>query len=554
MGLNSCRTNESDDEVLSPDSPIIGEGGSSGGNSSGGAILKKGPWTSAEDAMLVEYVKKHGEGNWNAVQKHSDLSRCGKSCRLRWANHLRPNLKKGSFTAEEERLIIELHAKMGNKWARMAAHLPGRTDNEIKNYWNTRIKRRHRAGLPLYPPELCAQAFQENQQNLNDDGLNTEDNGFDPLQTNIYGIPDFMFGNTSTTQPFLPYMPPLPEFSPASPLMKGLGSPQLYGFVPSVRPCQKRFREPERLLSQYGGGMLSQYDRHQDDICRSSSSQLHNICFANPSSITENLSPFGANQGRQPLSTGNFSASKPMIGAVKSELPSLQYPDTTLDEWSANPFLPPLESVDSFIQTRPPIPTQSDCPSPRSSGLLEALVYEAKALTGTKDHPSERSSNSSVVTPEELTDCSPFKMSSTEHEDYTQSNSTFGKSSASIFSDWTPISAKKCLQEENLSPDGFSGGNLKSESMDYSWNFDDGEKKESTEVNYSRPDAILGSCWLGHTTSCSKGQGIITADIAELLGDDLSNDFRNTATGTSTPVNCFGFGSCSWNTTRLSNV
>ncbi|CAI0474022.1 unnamed protein product [Linum tenue] len=71
----------------------------------------------------MEYVKKHGEGNWNAVQKHSGLSRCGKSCRLRWANHLRPNLKKGAFTQEEEQIIIELHSKMGNKWARVAAHV-----------------------------------------------------------------------------------------------------------------------------------------------------------------------------------------------------------------------------------------------------------------------------------------------------------------------------------------------------------------------------------------------------------------------------------------------
>lgn len=93
------------------------------GNAGGNGPLKKGPWTSAEDAILVEYVTKHGEGNWNAVQKHSGLARCGKSCRLRWANHLRPDLKKGAFTPEEERHIIELHAKMGNKWARMAVEV-----------------------------------------------------------------------------------------------------------------------------------------------------------------------------------------------------------------------------------------------------------------------------------------------------------------------------------------------------------------------------------------------------------------------------------------------
>ncbi|MED6206504.1 hypothetical protein PIB30_027446 [Stylosanthes scabra] len=119
---------------------------------------KKGPWTLSEDIMLREYVMKYGEGNWNSVQKNSGLARCGKSCRLRWANHLRPNLKKGSFSKEEEDLIVQLHAKLGNKWARMAAQLPGRTDNEIKNFWNTRVKRCQRAGLPLYPPQVLHEA------------------------------------------------------------------------------------------------------------------------------------------------------------------------------------------------------------------------------------------------------------------------------------------------------------------------------------------------------------------------------------------------------------
>lgn len=124
-GWEMCATSETD-EIMMPnndvDSPTADDANSAG---SGGvnSRLKKGPWTSAEDAILVEYVTKHGEGNWNAVQKHTGLARCGKSCRLRWANHLRPDLKKGAFTPEEEHLIIELHAKMGNKWARMAAEV-----------------------------------------------------------------------------------------------------------------------------------------------------------------------------------------------------------------------------------------------------------------------------------------------------------------------------------------------------------------------------------------------------------------------------------------------
>lgn len=103
------------------------ENGSSGMNVEGGrdgeVQLKKGPWTAAEDSILTEYVRRHGEGNWNAVQRNSGLARCGKSCRLRWANHLRPNLKKGAFSPEEERLVVELHAQLGNKWARMAAQV-----------------------------------------------------------------------------------------------------------------------------------------------------------------------------------------------------------------------------------------------------------------------------------------------------------------------------------------------------------------------------------------------------------------------------------------------
>ncbi|MCO5612253.1 hypothetical protein L7F22_066517 [Adiantum nelumboides] len=116
--------------------------------------LKKGPWTAEEDALLTAYVNQYGQCNWNTVQKYSGVARCGKSCRLRWTNHLQPNLKKGRLSPEEERLIIEQHALIGNRWSRISQMLPGRTDNEIKNFWNTRVKRHMRAGLPLYPPDI----------------------------------------------------------------------------------------------------------------------------------------------------------------------------------------------------------------------------------------------------------------------------------------------------------------------------------------------------------------------------------------------------------------
>ncbi|KAK3134365.1 hypothetical protein QOZ80_6AG0548190 [Eleusine coracana subsp. coracana] len=137
------------------------------GGGEGGVSLKKGPWTQAEDKLLVDHVRRHGEGNWNAVRRETGLQRCGKSCRLRWANHLRPNLRKGPFSPEEERHILRLHGLIGNKWARISSQLPGRTDNEIKNYWNTRLKRRQRAGLPLYPPDIDREIAVLRAQNPN---------------------------------------------------------------------------------------------------------------------------------------------------------------------------------------------------------------------------------------------------------------------------------------------------------------------------------------------------------------------------------------------------
>ncbi|WOK91902.1 hypothetical protein Cni_G00593 [Canna indica] len=104
--------------------------------------LKKGPWTSEEDQKLIDYIQKHGQGNWRTLPKKAGLARCGKSCRLRWTNYLRPDIKRGRFSFEEEEAIIQLHSMLGNKWSTIAARLPGRTDNEIKNYWNTHIRKR----------------------------------------------------------------------------------------------------------------------------------------------------------------------------------------------------------------------------------------------------------------------------------------------------------------------------------------------------------------------------------------------------------------------------
>ncbi|CAN8294920.1 unnamed protein product [Cochlearia groenlandica] len=104
--------------------------------------IKKGPWTPEEDIILVSYIQEHGPGNWRSVPTNTGLLRCSKSCRLRWTNYLRPGIKRGNFTPHEEGMIIHLQALLGNKWASIASYLPQRTDNDIKNYWNTHLKKK----------------------------------------------------------------------------------------------------------------------------------------------------------------------------------------------------------------------------------------------------------------------------------------------------------------------------------------------------------------------------------------------------------------------------
>ncbi|KAL4369255.1 hypothetical protein GQ457_05G033050 [Hibiscus cannabinus] len=518
--------NEREDGILSTDqteSSLIDDGNCGGGGGAGGGdVLKKGPWTSAEDAILIDYVKKHGEGNWNAVQKHSGLFRCGKSCRLRWANHLRPNLKKGAFTQEEEQLIIELHAKMGNKWARMAAHLPGRTDNEIKNYWNTRIKRRQRAGLPLYPPEVCLQALQESHSTS---AINGGDKGpHDILQNNSYEIPDVIFDSLKASQNVLPYVPELPDISASSMLMKGLGS-QYCSFMPPTIHRQKRLRESTTFDPGYSAAVKNEiplFEQFQDDILDKAARSFGLPFPIEPDPATKNSFQFGIFPGSHTLSNGNFSTSEPAFEAVKSELPSFQYPEAELGNWGTCSS-PPLESVDAFIQSPPPTSgAESDSLSPRNSGLLDALLHEAKTLSSAKNHASDKSSISAA--PGDIAESSTFNICEKEWKNCGEPLSPMGYSATSFLSEC--ISASGSSLDEQPPAETFTESHVKSEPADHVLT-PEIQDEAPIRLDSCRPDTLLASSWLEQGSGYDKDQTIMTDSIATLLGDDLSSEYKN---------------------------
>ncbi|MED6134782.1 hypothetical protein PIB30_040123 [Stylosanthes scabra] len=471
----------------------------SGESNTGGEYhLKKGPWTSAEDAILVEYVKKHGEGNWNAVQRNSGLHRCGKSCRLRWANHLRPDLRKGAFTEEEERQIIELHAKMGNKWARMAAELPGRTDNEIKNYWNTRIKRMQRAGLPIYPPDICMRVMHGNQESLNVGTLTDGGNQHDDLSRTdtMAEIPQLDFKYYKTCP--ISYGSSMFDVPESSMFEKSSDSSQGYNIIFPMMNPSKRLRESDMKYGNLDSCISTTvpiFEQCGDYMCDETSdhTRLSSPCdpILNTSDQFHGDDAYGSHAT---LNGNNSSSSVPISGAMKLELPSLQYLETQQGIWGtpASP-LPSLESVDTLIQSPVAKPAPSDPVSPKSSGLLDAIIYQPKRSQEANNNLLQETPNDCVRN--EVVKISTMKCKP-EWDEQRRPCCPIDQSSASGLIDYTPISM--CLVDTLQSGETIQDHNIKHELGTQYPAYFSGKKDNMNQIDFTRPDALLNIGWFGN--------------------------------------------------------
>lgn len=282
----------------------------------------------------------------------------------------------------------------------------------------------------------------ENQDQLNSPGIYDGDKGcHDIMHINDYEVPNVMFDSFN----ILPYAPEFPGIS-ASPLSNGFASPQFCTFAPPSMGVPRFAQEPDQPMSDYGRGAAIDaplFDKTQTESCVNKMSQSFGLYFPYDTDSTKKLLPFGVNQDSHSMSNVISSASEHFASDQKSELPSLQYQESGFGLWDPAP-----ESLDSLAQP-PLLGPPSHWPSPGSSGLLEDLLYEAKALSKSENQSSDWATSSNI-SHGNIKDSSALKTGSTEFKDYVYSSSPSGNSIESIVNGYMPAGTTRSSSKENI--------------------------------------------------------------------------------------------------------